>query len=244
MKYLVALAILALVPNPALANTPDELIGQAFDVKTMQPLYKEQHRFDELDGERFMKSTFTAPNGDTIATRIVKYDGDRVSAYKLQHKNINASEMVVREQNKIAISEQVDGQTKSAEIKTSESKPIIIDAGFSDYIVRNWLELKRGEKLKFDFISTAQLDSVRLRVEHVEERNGIDKFEMTLANPVFRFLIDPIEISYYSDTKQLASYQGISNIKDAGGERYSAIRIEYERGSQALASVIEPIPTN
>ena len=54
-------------------------------------------------------------------------------------------------------------------------------------------------------------------------------FKMTSANALFRLLIKPVQVGYYRDTRQLAFYQGVSNLKDIDGDNFN-VEITFENG--------------
>ncbi len=217
------------MPTPA-------LVGTAVDSNTNELLYKEKHLFETQNGQPIMRSEFLDPNGVLIAERTVKYDGGTVKEYRFKQDIINYSESIIRSRNRIDLEGQNGDEIKSDQI--DDDTGVIIDAGFSDYIVRNWDELNQGKTKRFKFAHIGQMDAIKLRVKKAEientsaVENGVDDnvvmFKMTLANPVLRLLVKPIEVGYYKDSKQLAYYQGISNLKNSDGKQFSSVRIQYE----------------
>jgi len=213
------------------------LIGSAYDTKSDELVYQEQHNFLVVDGQKVLSTKFTDAMGQTIAERIVKYQDQQVKSYQLEQRNIDYQESISQSDNVIRFQGQQDGKLDQQDI--SFDKEVIIDAGFSDFIVQNWDTLYDGETVKFHFASIGLMDTVKLQVRKTDIKktsakkrfgNGeVTMFKMTLANPVFRLLIKPIEVGYYTDTKQLAYYKGISNIMNDNGKRFPSVRIEYAK---------------
>jgi len=212
------------------------LIGTAVDSNTNELLYKEKYLFETRNGQPIMRSEFLDPNGVSIAERTVKYDGGTVKEYRFKQDVIDYSESIVRSRNGIDLEGQNGEKVKSDQI--DDDNGVTIDAGFSDYIVRNWDELNQGKTKRFKFAHIGQMAAVKLRVKkaEIEDTSAIENdvdhnvvmFKMTLANPVLRMLVKPIEVGYYKDSKQLAYYQGISNLKNSDRKQFSSVRIQYE----------------
>ena len=237
------LICLSLSTLPCLASASNNaLIGEAYDTKTNQMVYQERHHYAQENGENVMYSMFVDPNGDTIGERKVAFTEDRVQSYHLDQNLINYQESVIRNNDSITLIGKKGNKVKQKEV--ANSPEVIIDAGFSNFIVRNWEELQKGKTLRFDFASIGQMDTVRLQVKQVDlartsaSDHGVNEdevmmFHMTAANALIRLLLKPIEIGYYKDTRQLAYYKGVSNLKDQKGKQFSSVRIQYAKALPA-----------
>jgi hypothetical protein len=212
------------------------LVGNAVDLETGATLYFEKHQFEMVDGKRVMRTSYVTPSEKQLGARDVFYQGDRVARYQLKLNNVAYSESVNRDRASINIRVDTDS-TKERTISIDRDQEVIIDAGFNEHILRKWGSLKDGERIVFDFASTAQLDVVRLQVTQDKDlsTDNIQMFSMTAANPFIRLLMKPIKAGYYKDTKQLAYYRGVSNLKDDNGEAYK-VEITFENNQlQPLA---------
>ena len=223
-------------------HNTDELIGHVYDVKTNTLIYKETHNYLLVDGGKVMHSLFTSPSGETIAKREIEYENDKLVSYRLVQDSIEYEESIKVGNKNIQLEKRNQKQVSQKKIKTLNE--IIIDAGFSDYIVNNWGALIEGATLKFDFASVSQMNKIRLQVKGADidktsakeylTDDEIVMFKMTIANPVLKMFIKPIEVGYYKESRQLAYYKGISNIKNSNGKQYSLVRIEYPQKNKIL----------
>lgn len=213
-------ALLSLVFMMATVSAQANMVGNAYDIKTKQLLYTERHSTGMEGQQQVMRSTYLDPQGEVIANRTVTYSDDKVSHYQLQQSSINYTESIHRNDGSIEISvtENIEKGAKTNSINNAEE--VVIDAGFSDFIVQNWDELLQGEPIKFKFASTSRMDIVNLQVRFDEQLDDTVMFSMTAANPFLRMLLTPISVGYTTDSKELAYYKGVSNLQDEDGDYY------------------------
>lgn len=229
--------------TPLICANADELIGSVYDNETTEFLYQERHVFDQNK----MQSFYTNAQGEIIGEREVEFSDDRVTAYRLMQAELKRLESVERKPEEITILAKNKDQVKEANVSHKHIDEVVIDAGFSNFILRHWAALTTGEKVALDFVSIAQLGVVKLQLKKVDvekssltkygSTDGVVMFNMNIANPLLRLLLKPIEIGYYEDTRQLAYYQGISNLKDADGKQFESVHIKFDRQTgQATAA--------
>ena len=207
-----------------------ELIGKAVDLDSGVPLYTERHVFAVSTGEGTLRSSYLTPGDEKFASRVVQYANNDVVEYRLEQSNIDYSERIERRGDELTIVvDKADTSPKTEQLFLRAGVEPVIDAGFNDYLVRNWDSLLKGERLRFQFASTAQLGLVKLQV-NLDKRlsdNQIAVFSMTAANPVFRLLVEPVKVGFYRDSRQLAYYRGVSNLKDENGKAFD-VEITFE----------------
>lgn len=210
-------------------NAQKDLIGLATDVKSGEPVYTEIHRFSYQDGMQVIDSQFTRPSGKMLAERRIELIGDKVQTYAFKQFNIDYQEFAERGDEYVAISSVKEGRKSDKKVYIKNPRDIVIDAGFQSFVLRNWDGLLAGKTKRFNFVSVDLANSFRLKVKHDRTENGIEYFKMNIANPFISMLVAPIQAGYYKDTKQLAYYQGMSNIKNDDGKRFKNIEIKFAR---------------
>ncbi|MEM7358038.1 MAG: hypothetical protein AAF431_02955 [Pseudomonadota bacterium] len=237
-KHLASISIfLSMSASLASHASQHDLIGTAVNLKTNVPLYTEHHSFAEENGETVMTTRYTTPDNRLLAERKVAYEGDRVNRYELIQEFIDHQESVAREQQSLTIRENRQGVAKQKTIDVDDEKEVIIDAGFNNFIERNWDQLLDGKTLKAHFASPARMSVVKLQISRAPKKEQQDNtvvFEMTAANPIIRLLIKPVEIGFYTSSKQLAFYKGVSNLRDESRE-YFNVKISFDE-QQAVSS--------
>ena len=208
-----------------------QIMGDAVNIKTGEVVYTERHAFYEKDGKRHMLSSYVTTDSAPIGERTVVFGDDQVDSYVLSQTSYPRKESITRKQNALAFMKD-EGTKKEKLVKYDPQEEVIVDAGFSNYIMRNWNELRQGKVNKFLFASSARMNIVKLQIkfteliEDAQAGQAIAMFEMTAANPLFRLLLTPIKVGYYQDSKQLAYYRGISNLLDKDGKSFD-IEIEF-----------------
>jgi hypothetical protein len=228
------LIVAACLCSTVVNATPD-LVGKVYDVKSQTLLYQEDHQFTDTS----MQSTYTNPTGQVIGVRQVTFNQGRVTSYELRQDLASSSENVTRDDKSIRMQVNNGDQQQQTDIDISKLDEVVIDAGFSNFIMRNWDALLDDKKIVAHFASTAQLDLIKVQLTRVDPKktslakvgdpSGIVMFQMQLSNPLIRWLISPIEVGYYQDSKQLAYYQGASNLNQESGEHYGDVRVFFDR---------------
>jgi len=204
--------------------------GNAFDIKTGTFLYTEQHTLQTIDGNALLSTLYTDTEKNTIGTRNVEFIDDKVANYTLIQAPIDYQESITRQTGSALFKQNKKGKKTAKNRPNKNINEVVIDAGFSNFITRNWQTLIKGETLKFEFASIDQLGFVMLQVRYIKTvqkgEQTVAQFAMTAANPLIKMFMKPIKIGYYTNSKQLAFYQGISNLQDNNG-RYYKVRIEF-----------------
>ncbi|RBP53627.1 hypothetical protein [Arenicella xantha] len=239
MKLTLASLLVATLVSIEVHAAQPELIGKVYDIQTQALLYQETHSFADTT----LKTSYTDASGNVIGQREVQFKPNgQVNAYQLTQQAAAITESVERKQQSIDMSVSAAGKQTQQEIDISQDDEVVIDAGFSNFLLRNWQNLLAGKKVTTRFASTAQMDLIKVQLNQVDpqtssladngDTTGIVMFQMRLANPLIRWLISPIEVGYYADTKQIAYYQGASNLSKASGEHYGDVRVIFERQPQ------------
>lgn len=132
----------------------------------------------------------------------------------------------------------------SRDIISDSDYPLVVDAGFDDFIRANWTTLLAGDMVPFSFASAARQSSVNfeLQAQNPDASNSEPlKLTMTLNSALLSWLLDPIELEYHRQTQQLLRYRGISNIPDANGDGQQVdIRYRYFHKNSASVNTDQP----
>ncbi len=212
-----------------------QTLGQAFDLKSKQPLYNEIHCLsnDALTREVIYRDT----EGQLIAHKILSYRTGPITPSFIQ-QNFYSRESVAIElkDNELTLTTTRQDRQESQKvvsIQPSAELPVVIDAGFDAFVTRHWDRLIAGESKNFQFPFAAHesMFELRLRSANCNYDTTTDQcFILEMNNWLIRMLVDPIELGYDVKLRRLSRYRGLSNIGDASGEGLVVdIRYDYKK---------------
>ena len=221
-----------------------DAIGDAYDIKSGELLYTEFHSTGTDADGAIMRTEYKDPAGALLGQRKVTYADGRVQSYRLQQPRVERTESMARQAQSIAAEIESYGKSKQKALRSENLDEVVIDAGFSNFIQRNWSTLLNGESAQLNFASIAQMDIVRLEIgkskKQPQNDAGMIMFDMTPANRFFKLLVAPVRVGYYTQDRSLAYYRGISNIKDPSGENYK-VEIKFRRDQEPESAAPENV---
>ena len=236
--------LLFVASQPAvMAQDAERLVGKVYDANTGARVYTEEHSIIRSESQSQIQTRYIDIESNIIGERVVNFQNGLVVSYELEQPQLGIKERIERTAKGLIIEVVNEDDRRNKQVTYKNPESIVIDAGFDDFIVRKWDDLMAGKSLKFPFASTGQLDVVYLQLKRVDadsrvlSQAGKARFEMNVSNPFLRLLLDPVTIEYYVQSQVLASYRGISNIKNENEENYDVfIEFEHDRSNMQLAS--------
>ena len=223
--------------------------GKAYDLKTGEFVYSEKNIYDDDPANTTLTTRYYDPSNELIGERIINFKEDRVSDYVFTQSQLDNEERIIRENSTLRYTCKLDGELSN---KTYSSKPVedvMISAGLLNHIDRQWSGLVAGEKMQYDF--AIPLPAKRRIVNMVAQRTDSSTAAQIMPNEevitissqvssrLIRWLMDPIEMGYYKDTKQLAYYKGPTNLKDENNKKMKPVYVIFERASE-ITQVYKP----
>ncbi len=223
-----ALAMLIFSGAHASMNV-EQLVGYAYDRASDKLIYTEQHTF-ESEGEELVKHQvdYVAADGTLLAAKTLDYRGhpyapefrmdDKRDDYVEGAQYTDAGYRLFRERDQ-----------KSADKMLTPESNLVADAGFDRYVRDHLDELLSGEQQSFHMAIAGHLTELRFRVRLLDKKSlfGVPaaRFRVEPAS-LLRLIADPIDITYATETGRLLRYVGVTNIRNAQGNRYDA-RIDF-----------------
>ncbi len=240
-------AALLLSLAPALGFAA-ETVGEAYDLTSGELLYRETHC---VDAEAESRLVIYRDRGDElIARKFVDYRSGRTTPSFVQH-NLYSSETIKVELADGMLTMKVldTGAAEPKKVKSTEpggQLPIVIDAGFDEFVRAHWDELVGGGKKYFQFPFAARSSLVDLRISPLTCTYDSDSdqcFRLEMSNWLYRMLAAPIELGYDRESRPLTRYRGLSNIGDAnGGGLEVDIQYRYQDLPQQACRIDDGIP--
>ncbi len=253
LLHLALSVLLVLVAGAAPADdgeppaTTRSFKGIAYDRKTGALLYTEEYQ-QSWSGERLVSTrvSYRDPSGKEIATKTLDFaKGIERPTFQFDDLRDGYQQGVVVNADRIELYVREAGGEPVERTRIDTPPDLVVDAGFNYFIREHWLPIVSGETLSFAFAAPARRDTYRFQVEKSGDRSTRGRPSMVvtveLANPVLRWLIDPITLVYDCETRELLEWQGISNLDDANDVPYDA-RIEFPRGEGGIAAAPDAAP--
>jgi hypothetical protein len=217
-----ALPLFGTVQNVHANDLVAQTVGEAFDLKSDEPLYSETHCLsrDALAREVIYRNV----DGELIAHKVLSYRTGPTTPSFVQH-NFYAGESIRVElkQDKLTMTIKEENSTGPGRVistQPSPNLPVVIDAGFDAFVTANWDGLVAGENKSFQFPFAARESLVKLRIKPMScsyDSETDQCFRLEMNNWLLRVLVAPIELGYDARLKRLTRYRGLSNIGDGQG---------------------------
>lgn len=225
-----------------------EFVGDAYAYDNPQQLlYREYHALQLNDNGSPAKRQvdYYSPQGELIASKINHYRNRPASAsqpdFILEDYRNNYSESAEHSRAGVRLTLKENGSQAQTLVNNSDY-PLVIDAGFDEFIRHHWPELTQGDTLSFSFASAARQTSINF---DIRARNPSADAPllliMTPRSTLLSWLLDPIKLEYQRNNRQLIRYRGLSNLPDSDGDGQQVdIRYRYFHKDSASVNTDQP----
>lgn len=228
MSLVRAACLVGMLPALAVAGTDGWLgyRGEARAPGDGELLYVEEHWMRQAGGriaERVV--LYRCPGGVPFARKRVDYAGSPVAPHFLLEDGRDGYREGLRREAAGAIllvRPGRDGREREAPV---DEDGLVADAGFDEFVRREWERLLAGESLELRFAVPARQEAMRFRVRHLGRRmldgEAVEAFRLRLGGLVG--LVAPqIDVVYATDSRRLLRYQGLTNLRDGRGRQWQA----------------------
>ncbi len=223
-------ALAALAAMPSFAAYREEL-GLAADLDSGEALYREQHLLR------------AAPNGGLLE-RLVVYrciDGTPFARKRVDYRGAAAAPAFQFEDARSGYREGVSrtGGAASVFVDRPDAEPqqaplpegnLVADAGFDQWVRREWPRLTAGESVPMAFLVPSRLTSYDFKVYEVDgdgvDRDGARRFRLRLGG-LLGWFAPHIDVVYAEQDRRLLRFEGLSNLRDDAGDDPLKVRIEF-----------------
>jgi hypothetical protein len=214
---------------PVAANTGIVFAGTAKQIDTRQLLYRELHYLSDPGTTREVHLVhYQCPNSDAVfARKELFYGANRVAPrFTLTDPRIGFVEGVRNlGDGRTQVFHKHGPQRNEKTASLPRGKTLVIDAGFDEFVRRNWDALERGQAVKFSFLVPSRLQAIdfKLTKHHEETLDGVaaSVFRLNLSG-LLGWLLPYIEVSYRKSDRLLVRYKGLTNMRDLAGDNLAA----------------------
>ncbi len=193
-------------------------VGEARDPESGARLYEEHHLLRETDGhpsERLV--LYRCAAGALFARKQVAYGAASAApAFTLEDGRFGYREGARRDDEAITAFFRADAASAERSERIATNAPLVIDAGFDEFVRANWDALQRGDTLAVDFLVPSRLEALgfKLRRSGSGEIDGapVSVFRLSLGGLIGLFAPD-IDVSYRDRDRRLMRFEGLTNIR-------------------------------
>ncbi|HSS65061.1 MAG TPA: hypothetical protein VLS27_11560 [Gammaproteobacteria bacterium] len=236
-----ALFSLSLSHNALGAETVKERVGYAYGAESGSLLYSEHHQ-EWWKGGRILRDTVTYRDaqGNIIGEKHVDFRTlERAPRFLLRNIRTGHSEGAIPDSDKLNVSFRRNREAALKKEALELPEGAIVDAGFDRFVENNWNALMRGEAFVQPFLVPSRLEFIDFRIQRVDDGSDPERttLEMAADSPLLRLFAPAITVVYGTRDRSLLEYDGVSNIRDAGGENLDVeIRFDPSRSDVSAAS--------
>jgi len=241
-----AIAILLLMTNLAEA-TDRKRVGYAYKIDSKELLYTETHNEIWKDGLIVSdKVVYRDAQGNVFAEKQVDFRNNRFAPdFTLKNQRTGHLEAGSNKRDDYEIEfRPVDTADKKTEVVDLPSNAIA-DAGFDEFIIRNWDEIIAGKTLRRDFLIPSMFGFYDFRIyqsDVLEKENQKRRVINVESNNFFyRLLGAKTQLEYAYDEPSLKTFTGVSNMRDEEGNNLN-VRIVFPPEEIRVVSSDNPAP--
>lgn len=214
-RILLGLCLLALA-NSVAADVA--YVGEARDPERNTLRYEEHHLVRVADGRpRERLVSYRCPGGALFARKQVDYGAALAApAFTLDDGRFGYREGARRDDEATTAFFRANADSAERSKRVVTSAPLVIDAGFDEFVRAHWDALQDGDTLAVDFLVPSRLESLGFKLR----RTGTTRIAGAPAS-VFRlslggligFFAPDIEVSYRDADRRLMRFEGLTNIR-------------------------------
>ncbi|MEO6065178.1 MAG: hypothetical protein ABIP49_05310 [Lysobacterales bacterium] len=231
--------VLALMcAGSALAGTV-QYEGRATDPGNGRALYTERHLVREVEGRpRERLVGYVCPNGVLFARKVVDYAPSAVApSFQLDDGRDGYREGVRREGGRIIafVRERTGAAERNGTLAAGTQ--LVADAGFDEYVRSNWTALVAGKTLLVDFAVPASRRAYTFKLRKLSSPivDGVPAHLFRLKVSGLLGLVAPqIDVAYARGSKRLLRFEGVTNLRDAQRDQWTARIAFADRAAQPI----------
>ena len=206
--------------------------GRATHAETGRWLYSEEHRQVLREGRWWGGSIrYVSPSGELLAEKTLDFSQDRfIPLARTVFGTTGVEERITRiDAQSVTMETLRDGKTKTRQV---DRAPVMAaDSGFHAFIQSRLDELVAGKTLQLAFGVISQHATFKFRIRRTALRTvGAQQQVAMVAEPdsLLRMLVDPLDLVYDAQTRDLLEYRGLSNLDDPQTGKPPKVKITYE----------------
>lgn len=237
---LTTLTLIGVLPSTASAQSDDtslwEFTGKAFDINDDDVLlYEERH---QIEGQcvnntwqplSHQVKYFRQGEESAFASKTLSYTESPLRpSFDFRQSEFDERMVVAnREDRRLEIIWNTN-KGKKKTFETPVDQDVVADAGFDNFVRRNWPEIQDGQSVDFRFLAPTRGEHYAFVLEQTSDSRVSGDVAVVIrpSGLVTRFLVDPIILGYSTDGA-LTDYVGLTNVRESDDQNYTA-HIRYQ----------------
>jgi hypothetical protein len=235
VKILFALVLLMPATTQAALQFEE---GVAQNPESNAVLYREQHWLRSEGGRPVERLVlYRCPDGTAFGRKQIDYRKSLLApAFRYDDRRTGYEEGLRDDRVRTVF---VRSAARDAERSAPlSSNPLVVDAGFDEFVHSQWQELVSGKAVPLDFAVPARLESMGFVVRRIGQAQvaGESAWVFRLRLDSFIGWLAPhIDVSYGQQSRRLLRFEGLSNLRDDAGKNQMTARIDFPRSAQLVA---------
>lgn len=217
------------------------ITGEAFDVKSQELVYREQHLIDD----KLHTVSYSDKDGNVFAQKKISYEISFVApVYKLNDQRFSRETgSQIKDKQWSMYRSEKSGTYDELLLKNQEN--LVIDAGFNNFIRLHFDALDSGDLLNFNFGLTDPLIELSMEIQRIPctdyqpKQNNEKNICLRAINSslFYRWFVPTIYLVYDRDSRFLMRYEGPSNLPD-NNDSAQTVRINYVYSSPTIGKLL------
>ena len=237
-RIVLLVLLLANAPSMVAAASLSFEEGIARNPRTATEMYREQHwirREGEQPVERLV--LYRCPNGSAFARKQIDYRPSVLAPNFMLDDHRAGYREGLRRSPGPAVFYRDNSRTPERSVSV-DSAQLVVDAGFDEFIRKQWAPLLAGKSLPLNFAVPSRLRSMSFSVSRAGEGQiaGEKSWLFRLKLTGLLGLIAPaIDVSYGQQSRRLLRFEGMSNLRDDAGRKPLITRIDFANPARAAS---------
>ena len=225
------LACLALAPLPALAALGFQEAA-ARDPDSGELLYTEDHLLRHQDQQLHQRLVvYRCADGTAFARKRVDYAASALApAFQFEDVRLGYREGLRRIDGDAQLWVRTPDSDKERSATLEAAAGLVADAGFDEFIRRQWQPLLAGETVPLEFAVPSRLESLGFQVRRLGPQaldgEPAEVFRLRLGGWL-GWLAPHIDVAYGRESRRLLRFEGLSNLRSDDGRSQLVARIEF-----------------
>ncbi len=216
--------------NVALADTI-EYQGKALDPASGRLLYRETHMIQRDNGRPTTRVVvYRCADGTAFARKQVDYANSMIAPdFELVDARDGYREGMRRQHGQPVVFVKTSAQARERSKSIDPGNALVADAGFDEFVTRNWNALVIGRTLALDFAVPSKGETYAFRLSRQTKTviGGVPTIVLRLRlSGLLALFVPHIDVAYVLATHSLLRFEGVTNIRSSAGRQMVA-RIDF-----------------